>query len=285
MTIVGANGTMGRNMAGIFAAFGNARVYLISREKEESEKAVEEACESVRSGSIRGNLVPMDYSGLEACVSSSDLVLESVSEDWEIKKSVTERIAAAVTRVKHREILCGTSSSGLPVTKLAEVFPEGLRKHYYGIHMFNPPYTMTLCELVLTKYSSVNLTKELSAYLSGRLYRTVVEVQDMPAFLANRIGFQFINQALLCAEKYRLQGGIDYMDAVLGPFTGRMMAPLMTADFVGLDVHKAIVDNVYQNTEDFLHSSFRMPDYANTLVFEGKYGRKTGGGGILRYSG
>lgn len=29
VTIVGANGTMGRNIAAIFASFGNANVYLV----------------------------------------------------------------------------------------------------------------------------------------------------------------------------------------------------------------------------------------------------------------
>lgn len=30
------------------------------------------------------------------------------------------------------------------------------------------------------------------------------------------------------------------------------MAPLTTSDFVGLDVHKAIVDNLYENTHDYV---------------------------------
>ena len=75
-------------------------------------------------------------------------------------------------------------------------------------------------------------------------------MKDSPAFLGNRIGFQFINEALQYAEKYKFNGGIDYIDAILGPFTGRAMSPLVTANFVGLDVHKAIVDNLYENTRD-----------------------------------
>lgn len=31
VTIVGANGTMGRNITAIFVSFGNANVYLVSR--------------------------------------------------------------------------------------------------------------------------------------------------------------------------------------------------------------------------------------------------------------
>lgn len=106
----------------------------------------------------------------------------------------------------------------------------------------------------------------------------MVEVKDSPAFLGNRIGFQFINEALQTAEKYKYNGGIDYIDAILGPFTGRAMAPLVTADFVGLDVHKAIVDNLYENTNDYAHNTFILPQFAEMLIKENRLGRKTGEG-------
>lgn len=59
----------------------------------------------------------------------------------------------------------------------------------------------------------------------------MVEVKDSPAFLGNRIGFQFINEALRYAERLKDNSGIDYIDAILGSFTGRSMAPLTTSDF------------------------------------------------------
>ena len=64
----------------------------------------------------------------------------------------------------------------------------------------------------------------------------------------------------------------------MGAYTGRTMAPITTADFVGLDIHKAIVDNIYANTNDFSHKSFICPGYINKLVEKGMFGRKSGGG-------
>ena len=144
---------------------------------------------------------------------------------------------------------------------------------------------MPLCEFTPTKYSDKALADELKAYLKDKLFRTVVEVKDSPAFLGNRIGFQFINEALQYAEKYKDNGGIDYIDALLGSFTGRSMAPLVTSDFVGLDVHKAIVDNVYDNTNDYARDTFILPDFVKKLVEEKKLGRKTGMGlyQLVRY--
>ena len=124
----------------------------------------------------------------------------------------------------------------------------------------------------------MQLYAELKDYLTNQLYRTVAESKDLPAFLGNRIGFYFINEALIYAERYQDNGGIDYIDAILGPFSGRTMPPITTADFVGLDVHKAIVDNIYENTNDYVHEKFVLPEYVQKLIDKGYLGRKRGQG-------
>ncbi len=274
VTVIGANGTMGCNVSGIFASFGNAKVYMVSRDIEKSKNTITKAAESVRAGSISQNMVPADYSMLADCVSESDLVFESIKEDLGLKLNITTKIAESL---QDHSIVC-SGTSGLSITTLAECFPDNLRSHYFGVHMFNPPYSMTLCEVTPTKYSDRELFEKLKDYLKNTLYRTVVEVKDSPAFLGNRIGFQFINEALQYAEKYKDNGGIDYIDAILGPYTGRNMAPLTTSDFVGLDVHKAIVDNLYTNTADYAHETFVFPTFAEKLIESGKLGRKADGG-------
>jgi 3-hydroxyacyl-CoA dehydrogenase len=274
VTVVGVTGTMGANVAGIFASFGNARVYCIGRDIEKVKKTIPRIVKSVRADAIAKNLIPADFSMLPQCVAESDLVFESSKEDIEVKKE----IATMVGKTLPPHAVSGTGSSGLSITEIASCYPEELRGHFFGIHMFNPPYTLPLCELTPTIYTDKEMQAELKEYLKNTLHRTVVEVKDSPAFLGNRIGFQFINEALQYAEKYKDNGGIDYIDALLGSFTGRTMAPLTTSDFVGLDVHKAIVDNIYENTHDYAHETFVLPEFASRLVAEGKLGRKSGGG-------
>lgn len=53
VTILGAKGTIGRNIAAIFASFGSVQVYLISRTKEKSIKAKEKTYKSVRAESVK----------------------------------------------------------------------------------------------------------------------------------------------------------------------------------------------------------------------------------------
>lgn len=274
VTVVGVTGTMGANVAGIFASFGNAKVYCLGRDIEKVKRTIPRIVKSVRADAIAKNLIPADFSMLAQCVSESDLVFESSSENMQVKTDIARQVGAAL---KPNAVSC-TGTSGLSITELASCYPEDLRGHFFGVHMFNPPYSMSLCEFTPTKYSDKNVQAELKEYLEKKLYRTVVEVKDSPAFLGNRIGFQFINEALQYAERFKDNGGIDYIDAILGSFTGRSMAPLTTSDFVGLDVHKAIVDNIYKNTQDYAHETFILPEFVQNLIAENKLGRKTGAG-------
>ena len=274
VTVVGANGTMGTNVSGIFASFGDATVYMVSRDKEKSKKAALKAGKTVKADSIVNHLIPVDYSMLAECVKASDLVFESAAENLKLKIDLHTKIGQSL---KKGAIAC-TGSSGLSITRIAECYPEEVRSQFFGVHMFNPPYQLTLCELTASPYSDMNLYGELKDYLTNVLHRTVAESKDLPAFLGNRIGFYVMNEALQYAEKYQDNGGIDYIDALLGPFTGRTMPPITTADFVGLDVHKAIVDNIYENTNDYVHHRFVLPGYVQKLIDEKKLGRKSAQG-------
>lgn len=274
VTVLGANGTMGSNVAGIWASFGDAKVYMVSRTKEKSEKAIDRAAASVRADVIRQNMYAKDYSDMAECIRKSDVVFESIAEDEELKKNLLKQISGYISE---KTLIC-SGTSGLSIDEMAEMLPGEYRKNYIGMHFFNPPYNMTLCELIGSKYVSKKKMEEVKEYLETRLFRTVVMVKDHPAFMGNRIGFHLINLAVQYAEVYKDRGGIDYIDAIMGAFTGRNMPPIRTADFVGLDVHKAIVDNIYENTEDYARETFRLPQYVNDLINKGCLGQKTGQG-------
>ena len=265
---------MGSKVAAIFASFGGAKIYCVGRDKKKIERMLPRMVGSVRADCIFPNLIPADYTVLDRCVAESDLVFESVSERMDLKADIVTRVCRTL---RSGAYFC-TGTSGLSITSLAERCPEELRERFFGVHFFNPPYSMSLCELIPTRYSDPAATGALVDYLENVLLRTVVKVKDAPAFLANRIGFQFINRCLQLSEKWKDNGGIDYIDAIFGPFTGRAMPPLATSDYVGLDVHKAIVDNIWQNTGDYAHDTFVFPEFAVNLIREGNLGRKSGRG-------
>lgn len=270
-TIIGANGALGVGVSSILASFGDVKVYMIARTMKKAIDAIEKAGMAVKANSICNNMEPCTYNDLENCVSESDIVVETIIEDYEAKKKIHEDI----NKYLRKNAIASSVTSGISINSLAECYNKENRKSFFGIHFFNPPYSLQLCELIASKYASKSAEEELQRYLEKKLYRKVVRVKDEPGFLANRIGFQFINKAMQYAEKYKEKGGIDYIDTIIGCFTGRNIPPLYTADFVGLDVHKAIVDNIYLNTNDYARDDFKLPQYVDELVSKNKYGIKS----------
>ena len=274
MTLLGANGTMGAGSAAILAAFGGAKVHMLARSLDKAQEGIDKAVASVRSNIIKDLMVPGTYDDLEKCVAESDWVFELVAENYETKLPINERIAKS----RRPGTLVSTVSSGLSIEKLASVFDDDGKKHYYGTHFFNPPYKLVLCELITHSANDAAYTKELGRYLEEKLVRHVIYCNDRPGFAGNRIGFQLMNEAAIFAEKNQDRGGIYWIDQMLSGYTGRAMSPLATADLVGLDVHKAIVDNIYEFTNDSAHETFKLPAYMQKLIDAGQLGNKTGSG-------
>ncbi|MFN3603366.1 MAG: 3-hydroxyacyl-CoA dehydrogenase family protein [Leptonema sp. (in: bacteria)] len=273
-TVLGANGTMGAGSAAILAAFGNIKVYMIARTIEKANEGIERAVDSIRSDVIRKNMIPKTYEDLEECVSESDWVFEAVAESYNAKLEVNKRISKS----GKQGTIVSTVSSGLSIEKLASQFDEDGQKYYYGTHFFNPPYKLILCELITHPKNDPNFTEEFAKYLEKVLNRHVVICNDKPGFAGNRIGFQFMNEAAIYAEKIKDKNGIYFIDQILSGYTGRAMSPLSTIDLVGLDVHKAIVDNIYENTNDSAHDTFFLPNFIKELIEQGALGNKTGKG-------
>lgn len=59
VTVIGVTGTMGANVAGIFASFGDAEVYCVGRD---IKKAIPRIVKSVKADAIADNLFPADFS-------------------------------------------------------------------------------------------------------------------------------------------------------------------------------------------------------------------------------
>ena len=72
------------------------------------------------------------------------------------------------------------------------------------------------------------------------------------------------------------------VDRIIGPYTGRSLTPLATTDLVGWDIHRAIVENIYENAPDEARDTLRLPEYMGRLMELGTLGDKSGGGFFKR---
>ena len=164
VTVIGANGTMGSLVAGIIASFGDARVYLVSRNKQDSINVIDTIKKSVRSDVIEENLIPVDYSQLKVAVEQSDWIYESIIEDFDIKANLYKEIDS----YNIKSALISTGTSGLSINKLAENLSEKNKNRFLGTHFFNPPYNLNLCEIITSKYTDNKLVEEVEHYLTKK---------------------------------------------------------------------------------------------------------------------
>ena len=275
VAIFGGNGTIGSLMGGLIAGFGKANVYLISRDKSKlDEKLLDKIYNSIKSDSIKNRLILCDYDDAKKILNKCDWVFESVAEDYNIKTSIYNLI----DEYARKDAIITTGTSGLSIENLSKVFNTERKKYYFCTHFFNPPYHMNLCEIIPNKYSDKEIVRLFRKYLEDTLLRTTIVSKDRPAFIANRIGFKLMNELLILADRYKAKGGIAYIDSLFTGYTGRNMPPLSTIDFVGLDIHKAIVDNIFKNTEDEFKDDFVLPPWYDELIKNNILGNKSGKG-------
>jgi 3-hydroxyacyl-CoA dehydrogenase len=267
VVVLGANGAMGAGSAAMFAG-GGCEVRLVARDTGKVEGAMAATQGIAKSEQITAEMEARTYGeGYAALIDGADLIFEAVAEDMALKK----QIFAEVDAHRPENAIVATVSSGLSIREMCEGRSPGFKKHFVGIHLYNPPHVMTGVELIPHPDMERSLVAALAESMTERFGRAVVVCEDLPAFAGNRIGFKVLNEVAHLAADH----GVQMMDALVGPYTGRALAPLATIDLVGWDVHKAIVDNVAANVRDEAPGAFDMPSYMNELVEKGHLGDKT----------
>jgi 3-hydroxyacyl-CoA dehydrogenase len=274
VVVLGANGTMGYGSAALFTQ-AVPHVTFLARSREKAEEGLAAAIKQVRSPTVASRSAVGDYEhDLEGAVERADLVFEALTEDFAIKKQMFDRVEKA----RRDDAIVATVTSGLSINELCEGRSESFRKHFLGLHFFNPPNVIVGTELIAGRDTDPALLDFIELFSRVRLGREMVRTADTPAFAGNRVGFKVLNEAAQLAETL----GPVLVDRILGPYTGRALTPLATIDLVGWDIHRAIVDNVYEKTDDEAHETLRLPEFMARLMEAGVLGDKTGGGFFKR---
>jgi len=270
VVVLGANGTMGYGSAALFTT-AVPKVTFLARTKSKAEDGLAAAVKQVRSPTVTSRAVCGDYeTDLDEAVASADIVFEALTEDLDIKREMFDR----VERVRRDDSIVATVTSGLSINQLCAGRSDSFRRHFMGLHFFNPPNVIVGTELVPGEDTDPELVDFVEAFARLRLGREIIRTFDTPAFAGNRVGFKVLNEAAQLAG----QLGPALVDRLVGPYTGRAMTPLATIDLVGWDIHRAIVDNVHQNAPDEAHATLKLPDYMANLMDQGVLGNKSGGG-------
>jgi len=203
-----------------------------------------------------------------------DLIIEAIAERMDWKLDLYKKIAPFIAP----HAIVASNTSGLSITKLAEVLPEEIKPRFCGIHFFNPPRYMYLVELINTPTTRPEVIDQLESFVTSAVGKGVVRANDTPNFVANRVGVAGMMATMIEAEKFGLS--VDVVDDLTGKKLGRASSgTFRTADVVGLDTMAHVMKTMQDNLQaDPFYSMYTTPKVLATLIEKGALGQKAGAG-------
>jgi 3-hydroxybutyryl-CoA dehydrogenase len=202
---------------------------------------------------------------LGAAAGSADVLVEAISEDLGLKRSVWTAIGAAARDTT----VLASNTSGLPIQVLGAA--AGRPAQVVGLHFFNPVPAMSLVEVIRAPETSDATVARALAFCAA-VGKETIEVRDLPGFVTTRLGV-----VLMCEAMRVFQEGVaSAADIDTGMRLGynHPVGPLALADRIGLDTLLAILDDLRTAYGD----AFRAPPLLRQLVAAGNLGRKSGRG-------
>ena len=267
-------GTMGNGIAHVFALNG-FDVSLVEIKQELLDRAIanitknldrqlkKEKITEEQKQSALSNLHLVV--GTENISADTDLVIEAVVENKNIKQSIFKELESKIKS----EAIFASNTSSISITELGSVCRED---RFIGMHFMNPVPMMKLVEII-KGYSTSQETFETIKLLSKKLGKTPVEVNDYPGFISNRVLMPMINEAIFAL--YEGVASAKDIDTVMKLGMNHPMGPLTLADFIGLDV---CLDIMYVLYEGFNDPKCRPCPLLKNMVAAKKLGRKSGEG-------
>jgi len=201
-----------------------------------------------------------------ADLAAADLVIEAVTEDFEVKAGVFR----SLDPICRPEAIFASNTSSISITRLAAQTKRPAR--FVGLHFFNPVPVMKLVEVVAGVQTAAE-TLQAAEDLARAVGKTPVRVNDFPGFVSNRVLMPMINEAVFCL----MEGVADAkgIDDVMKLGMNHPMGPLELADLIGLDVCLDILKVLYESLRD---PKYRPCPLLEKMVNAGWLGRKTARG-------
>ena len=199
---------------------------------------------------------------LEA-VANTDLIIEAVNEEEELKR----KVFLSIMPYLREDTVLTSNTSSISITRLASSTDRP--EKFLGFHFMNPVPIMQLVELI-PGIATTQDTFEKCKAVVDRLGKTVARSEDFPAFIVNRILIPMINEAIYTL--YEGVGSVEAIDTSLKLGANHPMGPLELADFIGLDTCLAIMNVLHDGLAD---TKYRPCPLLTKYVEAGWLGRKS----------
>ena len=273
ISVIGS-GTMGNGIAQTFALFNfKVRLYDINSENlKKGEQTILKNLqrmvnkEKITESEVENTVGNIKYTSDFDSILNADLVIEVVSENFKLKKSIFKELDLKCPK----NTIIASNTSSISITKLAEATTR--KDKVIGMHFMNPVPIMKLVEVINSKYTSKETT-DMIITLSEQLEKIPLVVNDFPGFISNRILMPMINEAIESLD----QGvaNVKNIDGIMKLGMGHPMGPLQLADMIGLDVCKSILEVMLDGLKN---PKYRPNKLLIELVNNGKLGIKSGEG-------
>lgn len=132
--------------------------------------------------------------GTENINPNTDLVIEAVFEDFEIKKEVF----TILDRVCNENTILASNTSSLSVNDLARATKRPER--FVGLHFFYHPAKNRLIEIIPAETTSEETLHAVETYCKA-MGKVVIICKDRPGFVVNRFFVPWLNEACLLLEE------------------------------------------------------------------------------------
>ena len=199
-------------------------------------------------------------------IADTDLVIEAVPENAELKANILAQVAGLVSE----ETLISSNTSSIPIAQLAAGLPRPER--VLGLHFFSPVPVMRLIEVVVALDTSDEALASARDF-AERIGKRAIVTKDRSGFIVNMLLVPYLMAAVRMYEEGFASA--EDIDEGMKLGCGHPMGPLALADFIGLDVLYAIGDSLY---EEFKQTEYAPPPLLKRMVASGRIGRKANRG-------
>src|SRR5262249_7332176 len=123
-----------------------------------------------------------------------DYVIENVTEKWEIKQAVHQRIDA----ICPPHCVVAVNTSAISITRVAGLTRRAPK--IIGVHFMNPVPLKPMVEVIRgyhTSEETIQITKDLLASMD----KVCIVVNDSPGFVTNRVMMLTVNEAAFLVQE------------------------------------------------------------------------------------
>jgi len=272
--VVGA-GVMGIGVSQNLAQTGH-QVILVDISEEILERAQQEIRKNIRfqdffnkdekTNNSDNILQSIRFSTNYQFLESAEFVIENITEKWNIKKDVYEKIDA----ICPKESVFAANTSAIPITRIASITKR--TPQVIGLHFMNPVPMKPIVEAIRGYHTSEETVKTAKKLLA-QMNKECILVNDSPGFVSNRILMLTINEAIFILQEKI--ASVSEVDRIFKSCFGHKMGPLETADLIGLDTILFSIEVLYESFND---SKYRPCPLLRKMVDAGLYGCKSGQG-------